>query len=106
MTSVSSRFRLRSQHALTYSGRPSDVGEPSAARRLPNLLAMTYSLRYPYRASDQFLVAALTIGVRPGAKTNAAPTRAAQDVNRRTSVRPVVERPHRRTAETNRRNLK
>jgi hypothetical protein len=27
--------------ALTYSGRPSDVGEPSGARRLPNLLAMT-----------------------------------------------------------------
>src|SRR6516164_8523271 len=40
MTSVSSRFRLRSQHALTNSGRPSEVGEPSGARRLPNLLAM------------------------------------------------------------------
>jgi hypothetical protein len=50
MRSVSSRFRLRSQHALTYSGRPSEVGEPSAARRLPNLLAITYSLRLPFTA--------------------------------------------------------
>src|ERR1700737_1013375 len=45
MTSVSSRFKLRSQHTLTYSGRPSDVGEPSGARRLPNLLAMMYANR-------------------------------------------------------------
>jgi hypothetical protein len=34
-------YRPQPSRRATYSGRPSDVGEPSGARRLPNLLAMT-----------------------------------------------------------------
>src|SRR5215470_9197897 len=64
MTSVSSRFRLRSQHTLTYSGRPSEVGEPSGAQiaefagdhaLVPIVLDCV---------SDQFLIAVLPVSVR------------------------------------------
>src|ERR1700719_2210702 len=60
----------------------------------------------PNRASDQFLVAAPTIGVRAVQKLDADLARAAQDVDRRVFIGLVVERRHRRTAETDRGNLK
>src|SRR6266478_9925641 len=55
-----------------------------------------------YPASDQFLVAAPTVGVRAVKKIDADLTRAAQGFDRRISVGLVVERRHRRAAETDR----
>src|SRR5580700_7439957 len=56
--------------------------------------------------SDQFLIAALTVSVRTVEKIYADLTRAAQGLDRRISVGLIVERRHRRTAETDRGNLK
>src|ERR1700730_14664564 len=58
-----------------------------------------------YCASDQFLVAALTVGVRAVEKIDADLARAAQGADRRIAVRLIVERCHRRAAETDRGNL-
>src|ERR1700738_4066204 len=58
-----------------------------------------------YRASDQLLVAAQTVGIRAVEKIHADLTRAAQCVNRHIAVGLVVERRHRRAAETNRGNF-
>src|SRR5882724_8351108 len=64
------------------------------------LVAMT-----PDRASDQFLVAAPTICVRAVQKIDPDLARAAQGVDRRIFIGLVVERRHRRAAETDRGNL-
>src|SRR5205823_14158739 len=56
--------------------------------------------------SDQFLIAALTVSVRAVEKIYADLARAAQGLDRRISVGLIVERRHRRTAETDRGNLK
>src|ERR1700730_17886550 len=58
-----------------------------------------------YCASDQFLVAALTVGVRAVEKIDADLARATQGADRRIAVRLIVERRHRRAAETDRGNL-
>src|ERR1700738_3607788 len=58
-----------------------------------------------YRASDQFLVAALSVGVRAVEEIDADLARAAQGGDRRIAVRLIVERRHRRAAETDRGNL-
>src|SRR6266404_8402109 len=58
-----------------------------------------------YPASDQFLVAAPTVGIRAVKKIDADLTRSAQGFDRRISVGLVVERRHRRAAETDRGNL-
>src|SRR5439155_11282074 len=56
--------------------------------------------------SDQFLIAALTVSVRAVEKIYADLARAAQGLDRRISVGLIVERRHRRAAETDRGNLK
>src|SRR5689334_8849596 len=56
--------------------------------------------------SNQFLIAALTISVRAVEKIYADLARAAQGLDRRISVGLIVERRHRRAAETDRGNLK
>src|SRR5438552_12584192 len=107
MTSVSSRFRPRSQHALTYSGRPSEVSEPSGARKITEfagdhvLVPMALDC-----VSDQFLIAALTVTVRAVEKIDADLARPAQGLDRRISVGLIVERRHRHAAEPDRGNLK
>lgn len=58
-----------------------------------------------YRTSDQFLVAAPTVGIRAVKKIDADLTRAAQGFDRRISVGLVVKWRHRRAAETDRGNL-
>jgi hypothetical protein len=58
-----------------------------------------------HRAGDQFLVAALSVGIRAVEKIDADLARMAQGIDRRISVRLVIERCHRRAAETDRRDL-
>jgi hypothetical protein len=58
-----------------------------------------------YRAGDQFLIAALAVGVRAVEKIDADLARRAQSVYRRICVGLVVKRCHRRAAETDRGDL-
>src|SRR6516162_8644717 len=58
-----------------------------------------------YRAGDQFLVAAMPVGIRAVEKIDADFARMPDCIDRRISVGLVVERRHRRTAETDRKDL-
>src|SRR6516162_6776261 len=58
-----------------------------------------------YRAGDQFLVAAMPVGVRAVEKVDADLARMPDCIDRRISVGLVVEGRHRRAAETDRRDL-
>src|SRR5262249_47505362 len=58
-----------------------------------------------HRAGDQFLVAALAVGVRAVEKIDADLARTAHRIYRRIAIGLIVERRHRRTAQTDRGNL-
>src|SRR6516162_960446 len=57
------------------------------------------------RAGDQFLVAAMTVGVRAVEEIDADLARVVHRIDRRISVGLIIERRHRRTAEPDRRDL-